>query len=141
MFTAANLHDSYAKSYALASQDSFSMKSQTFPNGTFHRLVARENARFQNYAKCVTGARDVARRRRGSLQTLQQYEGFGAVAVATCRIPCACASDQPSRAMQKLSMNLIARACVSSSNERATEADQSLYSLEFPNARFWRPYR
>ena len=65
--------------------------NQTFPNGTFHRLVARENARFQNYATRVTGARDLARR-----------------ALAICRIHCACASDQPSRAMQKLCICRIA---------------------------------
>ena len=80
---------------------------------TFHTLVARENARFQNYANRATGARNLARRRRGGLEKLKQYKGFGAVAVAACRIPRACASDRPSRAMQKLSMGLIACACVS----------------------------
>ena len=83
------------------------LKTQRGSSGTFHRLVARENARFQNYASTVTGARDSARR-----------------ALAICRIPYACASDQPSRAMHKLSMCRVACACASAA--AATSAHGSI---------------
>ena len=69
-------------------------KTHILPIDYFHRLVARETARFQNYANRVTGARDSAQRDR-----------------AIRRIPCACASDQPSRGMHKLSMCRMACAC------------------------------
>ena len=79
----------------------------------FHRLVARENARFQNYANRIIDARGLARQRRGGLEELKKYQGCGAVAVAACGIPCACTSDQFSQAMQKVSMCRIARDCAS----------------------------
>ena len=70
------------------------LKIQILPNAGLLRRLRRETGRFQNYANRVTGARESARR-----------------TLAICRIPCACASDQPSRAMHKLSMCRIACAC------------------------------
>ena len=70
------------------------LKIQILPNAGLLRRLRRETGRFQNYANRVTGARESARR-----------------TLAICRIPCACASDQPSRGMHKLSMCRIACAC------------------------------
>ena len=54
-------------------------KTHILPIDYFHRLVARENARFQNYASRLTGTMDLARRRRADVQKLRQFKGFGAV--------------------------------------------------------------
>ena len=53
------------------------LKIQILPNAGLLRRLRRETGRFQNDATRVTGAIDLARQRRGCLEKLKQYKGFG----------------------------------------------------------------
>ena len=72
----ANLQDSYIKSYTLARIYCFFANSLHENRGQFLGLHARENARLQNYAGRLTGAKDLARRRRGGVGKYPLYKRF-----------------------------------------------------------------